>query len=689
MRREGNEGARAFAMACVAAVAIVVGANANSFQNSFHFDDSHVVEGNLYIRSLTNIPLFFRDASTSSSQPANAIYRPLVTTTLALDYWRAGGLEVRQFHQSQLAMLVVLGTMVFFLLLRLLQLARDHPWNRAVALVGAALFSVHTTNTETMNLIHARSELLSTGGIVGSFLVYLFVPRSRRAHLYLFPMIVGALAKAPAVMFAPLLFVYVFLFEERLSVADLFAAQIWPRLRAALSKSAPALVAGVIVFAFVHFMNAPTVDYGGGSRFEYLLTQSFAWLHYGRLFFLPVGLTADSDWTLIADWYDTRVVAGVLFVALLLGLLAKWSANEPLRPAAFGIAWFCLALLPASSIFPLAEVTNGHRAFFAYVGLSLAVVSALAVLAQQRADRLPRARSAIRSAACVVAVLVVGGNAVGTYVRNAVWRSEETLWRDVVEKSPANGRGLMNYGLTQMAKGNYKEAKELFDRALLYTPNYATLEVNLGIVTERLGQSAAAEAHFTRALRLRPDYPAAHFFYAGWLLRRGRSDEAILYLERALRLSPGDVGVRNLLLDAYANAGRTTELRALAEDTLRLVPVDAKAAHYLNRRGALAPADPAAAPRPAGADEMLNVSLRLYQGGDFQGSLDAARQVLAIKPDSAEAYNNIAASYASLGKYDEAITAAREALRLKPDFRLAANNLAWAEAEKKKQKGSK
>ena len=92
----------AFPTACALGLAILLGAYSNSYQNSFHFDDTHVVENNLYIRSLRNVPHFFRDAATFSSAPANATYRPLVTTTLALDYWLGGGLTPRQFHVSQL-----------------------------------------------------------------------------------------------------------------------------------------------------------------------------------------------------------------------------------------------------------------------------------------------------------------------------------------------------------------------------------------------------------------------------------------------------------------------------------------------------------------------------------------------------------------------------------------------------------
>ena len=42
---------------------VVVLSYSNHFRNSFHFDDTHVIVNNLYIRDLKNIPLFFKDAS--------------------------------------------------------------------------------------------------------------------------------------------------------------------------------------------------------------------------------------------------------------------------------------------------------------------------------------------------------------------------------------------------------------------------------------------------------------------------------------------------------------------------------------------------------------------------------------------------------------------------------------------------
>src|SRR5437773_8022586 len=93
-----------FAVTCLFALLMVASAYSNSLHNSFHFDDSHVIINNLYIRSLTNIGVFFTDAQTFSSLPANATYRPLVTVSLALDYWLGGGLAPWQFHVSQFGM---------------------------------------------------------------------------------------------------------------------------------------------------------------------------------------------------------------------------------------------------------------------------------------------------------------------------------------------------------------------------------------------------------------------------------------------------------------------------------------------------------------------------------------------------------------------------------------------------------
>jgi tetratricopeptide (TPR) repeat protein len=634
-----------FALAAVAAAALLLAAYANSLHNSFHFDDSHVITNNLFLRSLRNIPRFFTDAHTFSSLPQNATYRPLVTLSLALDY-AVGGLDPLVFHVTQIVLLLLIGVLLVIFFTPIL----PSPMS---ALFAATLFCVHTANTETMNLISARSELLSAIGLLGSFVLFQRSPFARRTLLYLLPLAVGALAKAPVVVFAPLLFVYVVLFEGQ------------PPRRAART-ALPSLVLGVVLLVFLSSMNATEWSPGGGSRLHYLITQPFVWLHYFRLFFLPIGLTADTDWQPFARWYDFRALAGYAFVVLLAIWMRRASRTAETRPVAFGLAWFTIALLPTSSFFPLAEVANEHRVFFAYIGLVLAVVCWIRFFFHSSPFTLHSSKW--RVALVPAALAILAAHATGTHARNEVWATEETLWRDVLAKSPANGRAWMNYGLTQMEQGRFGGAKNCFDRAAVLTPNYSILEINRGIVSGALGDQSAAEAHFQRALVLNSD-ANAHFFYARWLVKRNRGPEAIEHLQAALRLSPAYADVRALLMRLYAAKGDGAALHDLVTDTLRVDPANA-IAHRL-ASGGYAPDG-----SPAGHDALLRYGLAAMQRDDYLSAALACRAALKLDPRSVDAWNNLGSSLAGLGFREEARHAYQNALSLRPDDPRTRNNLA-------------
>src|SRR5438105_8129402 len=102
---------------------LLLAAYANHFANSFHFDDAHTVVNNAAIRSLTNIPRFFTDATTFSSLPSNQSYRPLVSTLFAIDY-QFGGLNPSWFHLSIFALFIALILLLAFVIYRLI----DNAW---------------------------------------------------------------------------------------------------------------------------------------------------------------------------------------------------------------------------------------------------------------------------------------------------------------------------------------------------------------------------------------------------------------------------------------------------------------------------------------------------------------------------------------------------------------------------------
>jgi len=561
-----SDDSRFYRLGILLAIATTV-TYSNHFPNNFHFDDFHTIVNNVYIKDIRNIPLFFQDGATFSSLPTNQSYRPVVTTTLAIDYWLGGGLRPTFFfHLSTFLLFLAQGACMYILFLGIFRTSCRHEWNRPAALSAVAWYLLHPAGAETINYIIARSDSLSTLFVILSFVLFVHSPASRRFHLYLVPLAAGCLAKPIAAVFAPLLLVYVLLFEENPSWADPFR------------KTLPTFAFCLILLAFIGYMEPPTWVPGGASRYNYVITQPYVILRYFTTFFLPFGLSADTDWKPLATIADVRFVAGSLFVAALLGIAFVAARKVRLRPISFGILWFLITLLPTSLI-PLAEVTNDHRVFLPYVGLVMAVSWTIALALARWKESAPPDRAFSRWAATGITILLAA-YAYGTTQRNEVWRSEETLWRDVVRKSPENGRGLMNYGLALMGKGDYRGAEKYFIDALKIYPSYPYLYVNMGVLKAATGEPATAERFFRNAIALGPGYPECYFHYAKFLKNGKRYGEAAGNLEKALKLSPAHLDARNLLMDVYFANSRFGNLEELVGQTLLVAPEDPKALFY-------------------------------------------------------------------------------------------------------------
>jgi hypothetical protein len=181
----------------------------NHFQNTFHYDDRHTVVDNPYIRDLRNIPRFFTDARTFTILPRNRTYRPLVSTSLAIDYWLGDGLEPFWFQLSTFCWFLLQLALMYTLFRKICDLARPDPRNRLVALFAAAWYGLHPAIAETVNYIIQRGDVFSTLSVVAGVLAYAAVLRYRKYGLYLVPFAAGVLCKPPALMFPAILFVYI------------------------------------------------------------------------------------------------------------------------------------------------------------------------------------------------------------------------------------------------------------------------------------------------------------------------------------------------------------------------------------------------------------------------------------------------------------------------------------------------
>jgi len=654
---------------------VLIAAYANHFNNGFHFDDSHTVVDNVHIRTLKNIPAFFSDPKMFSADPLHWSLRPVVTTTLAIDYWIAGGLTPFYFQLSTFIWFVFLGMLIFFMYKNLLYKAIDHTWATYIALAATAWYILHTANAETVNYIIARSDVLSTFCIVASFLIYIAFPAKRKLFLYAVPAVISVFAKETVLVLIILLFFYILLFEDGLSIFDLFKSKNFKKTGGTITKILPLFF--ILVAAQIYFLSKITGTTGiSNPLFSYLLTQAYVWLHYFIAFFLPMNLSADTDWGTITNVFDERIILGLVFVIILIITIFKTSRKTETRPIAFGLIWFAAALLP-TSVVPLSEITNDHRMFFPFIGLSLSVVTYIGLLLTKMNEKNIRTgRYRILVITCFMLVLVL--NVYGVHQRNKIWKNEETLWLDVTVKSPLNGRGLMNYGLTQMAKGNYDVADIYFEKATQYLPYYNSLYINIGILKGATGHPMEAEENFRKAINLSPNTFDSYVYYARYLKQAGRDTAAIAMAEKAVHINPYSVMALQILMSVYNNLGAWDKLQETATKVLAILPNDADAQKFLqagkNHTGVVI-INQQPTHKALTANDYIDLSLKYYNEKNYTKSIEACLQAIKLKPDAAVAYNNMGASYNMLQQWQKGFDACTRALQIDPNNKLAMGNL--------------
>lgn len=632
------------------------------FQNGFHFDDRHTVVHNPYIRDLHNIPRFFTDARTFSIDPVNRSYRPVVSTTLALDYWLGDGLDPFYFHLSTFCFFLLQLVLMNALFRRLYDASHPDPKNRMVALLAVAWYGLHPAMAETINYVIQRGDLYNTIAVVAGVLMYARGGVCRRYGLYLLPVAAGILSKLPAAIFPAILFVYIYLFENGES----------GRMIRPLVRSLPAILMSAALAAFSASMVAKDFNPGALSPYAYRITQPLVALRYFALFVLPGGLTADSDLQPISSVWKNGAWAGFLFLFALIAAAVFAARKREWRPVSFGLWWFLLGLTP-TSLYPLADVENHHRLFLPFVGLVIAASWPIALWIYHA-----RPRKSVRiglAAACALELLVLS---LGTLDRNRVWRNDESLWYDVTVKSPHDARGLLNYAVEENSRGRFEKAISYLEAARREPiPPLGLIESNLGQAYDGLKRDAEAEQHLRAAIAMLPGDQRCRTHYATWLANHHREKEAIEQLGMAIQVNPDALDSVYLLMKIYARRGQWGAIQRTADWVLRRFPGEDNAKAYLLMAADAREPDGRIPTRPLRTPEnLVNLSALYYDAEQYVKGIGAAEEAVKLRPNYADAYDNVAACYRAAGNCQMALQAANEALKLRPNDRSARRNVA-------------
>jgi len=568
----------------------------NSLSGPFVFDDQSAILDNPTIRQLSplSVPL-------SPPQNKPVARRPIVNLSLAVNY-AAGGLEVRGYRLTNLAIHLFAALTLFGIVRRTLRLPSLAPQfgDQATNLAWAAalIWTLHPLQTELIDYVTQRTE--SMMGLLYLLTIYCSVraletKQPGRWHIAAVIACAAGMACKESMVTAP---VIVALYD-RVFVSRPVLQKIRRR------RLYVGLVLTWVLLAIL-MVASPTTSVGfytHVSPWTYLLNQAPMLLTYLRESFWPRHLVLDygvpEPVTLLDVWLP--LLAVVAIAVLVLYLLAR-------RPhVGFLGAWCFITLSPTSSFVPIATEVGAERRMY----LPLAGLVVLVVLCAYRAwmSRMGSRQPAIGVAATVIVCLAL---AAGTIERNNEYQSKLSIMQVTVERRPhprsyqmlanayfeagqrdqaleylrlsrADPTSSFMLGIELASGGQAAAGAEELERFVAMAPGHvraADAREALGKVylsTDRLDQAAA---HLREAVRLEPRRGPAHGLLGTVLMRQGRVAEALGELQIAVDLQPGDLETLRQLGIAQGQSGQLDAAAQTFSRAIQLYPKSSRD-HYL------------------------------------------------------------------------------------------------------------
>jgi tetratricopeptide (TPR) repeat protein len=650
-----------YAVGLIAASAAVF---ANSLSNPFVYDDHLTIVENPHIAHAWSLSHML-----ATTPPSPTAGRPLVAFSFAVNF-ALGELDPWGYHLVNLGIHLVGALLLFGIVRR--TLATQTYWTAArhaadpLGFACALIWLVHPLQTEVVDYVTQRTE-----SAMGAFyLLTLYgamramqeeARRGRWTALAVVACALGMACKEPMVTAPIMVLLYDTVFRAGSIVGALRRrggfyfglASTWAVLAILVSYAPRAGSAG-----FSTDISAAT----------YLMSQAVIVARYVGLAVWPNELVLDYGAVQPVLLRDV-LPAAVLVLAGLGAVVVLWRQS---RPLAFLGTWFFVTLAPSSSILPIATEVGAERRMY----LPLAALVVLAVLAAFRLlKRLEAARVAPAPVAAAATLTIVCG-LLGNLAmrRNAEYRSEEGIWRTVIERRP-HGRAHQNLGVILRGQGRRDEALAHFRQAVRDSPE---AQYSLGLELQTRGEHHEAIAAFREFLERRHDdlnAPRAYGALGQSLLATGRAEEAAAAFRETIRMWPADPGARVGLAQAAVRRERFDEAVEAYREYLRLVPNDPGAhvnlGNALTRQGrdddAVAEFRQAVRLSPNDASMRLRLGNALVSAGDLAAAVAQYRQGLELAPDSVPLHNVLAQALAGQGRISEAIEQFERSLALDPD----------------------
>lgn len=464
---------------------------ANSLGNGFTFDDHAIVEDNPSLLTLDVVHIF--SVPYWPNREHAGLYRPLTTLSLAFNY-AVHGFDPFGYHAVNVLLHVLNSVLVYFLTRHLLRV----PLGALVAL----LFALHPIQTEAVNGIVGRAELLSAFWLLVTCLLYVRsgVNTGRGLNgLYGLSLVASFFAmcsKENAACLVGLLVAYDWVWIHRAR---------WPQgvpgfLKTGLPRYMP-YVGLIGIFLFIRtqvvgavFLPMPPAEFDnplphleGLSRW---LTTLAATGTYLKLLVFPLWLMPDYSYgeiPIVTSAFDPWVWAVVLTIVVLGSVVGMMFSRQRFLAGVLGTFFFGLAFAPISNFIVTIGTILGERLLY------LPMVGA-AVFAGSIASRLFRGEK--RRVVTVGLVMLLVALGVRTILRNEDWQNDVTLFSAAIHDGNRSAKVYYNLGVGYRKQGADQKALEAFEQLAHLKGDDPASWKYLGIVyAEQKRYPEAAEAY--------------------------------------------------------------------------------------------------------------------------------------------------------------------------------------------------
>jgi len=432
--------------------ALALAAYSNSFRAGMTLDNATVIlqDTRIQAATLSNVRLIFSQEYWYRNATTN-LYRPLTTLSYLFNYAILGnGPHPAGYHWGNFALHAANILLVY--LLGLLTLRRA-----GLALALAGVWGLHPVLTESVTNIVGRADELAAFGVLASLLCNVrgAAARGPRKAAWLgataIAAAVGIFAKESGMVVLAILPLYDFTFGRgtplRLRIAGyaalLPAVAAFFYCRAAMLATNPTGV--------VPFVDNPLQGAG------FWTARLTALKVLGKLFALflwPAALSCDYSYNQIPlfswglNWQDAQALLALAGCAAAVALAIRF--RRAAAPVFFVAFWF-VTLAPTANFAILIGTIMAER--FLYMP-AIALAGGLVLALDALARRFTASPAAAGRAAAIAAGAVCLACSVRTFVRNADWRDEVSLWTSAVRVSPAAFRAHVSLAIALSNAGS-------------------------------------------------------------------------------------------------------------------------------------------------------------------------------------------------------------------------------------------